>query len=257
MYENLVISFEFYWPLRSCESEVVTYAPASYVIREAIPLSACVSWFTYSINQAIFHTVCTLLLYHPYLLFTAIADQNSRVITSAATQIFLHPWLYVYQTVCSGVLRLHLFLLCSIPCARPGGWETNSSKGNAQDYGYERLSFLVRISFAQKFNIKHLQHSGRTLWWRVLTMLNIAAYGLVSYLILCCRLSWSLLYLFIITIVSAIAVAFAALTAFFSVNSNMFIFFLILTLYGCTIINLAFVLSTFLNNPNVGTSSSF
>ena len=60
-----------------------------------------------------------------------------------------------------------------------------------------------------------------------------------------------LVYAAIIIVISAFAVAVAALTNFFSPLSNMFLFFILLVLYGLSIINLAFVLTPFFNNPKV------
>ncbi|XP_064604121.1 cholesterol transporter ABCA5-like [Liolophura sinensis] len=64
-------------------------------------------------------------------------------------------------------------------------------------------------------------------------------------------LSWSLIYTVIILLVTLVVVAIAALSKFFA-HSNMFIFFLMLFLYGLTIINFSFMITPFFNKALSG-----
>ncbi|OWF36066.1 ATP-binding cassette sub-family A member 5 [Mizuhopecten yessoensis] len=59
-------------------------------------------------------------------------------------------------------------------------------------------------------------------------------------------LSWGLVYLFVIALSTAVITVLMVATSFFA-NSNAFIFFLILLLYGISIITFAYVLTTFFN----------
>ena len=60
----------------------------------------------------------------------------------------------------------------------------------------------------------------------------------------CFRLSWSLVYFVIILVVTSIVTVIAAVSKFFQ-DSNMFLLWLMLMLYGLSIIALAFLLTPF------------
>lgn len=64
-------------------------------------------------------------------------------------------------------------------------------------------------------------------------------------------LSWTLLYAALVLLISSIATVLAVVTDFFRPPSNVFIFFLMLLFYGLSIINLAFVITPFFDNPKV------
>ncbi|KAJ8299359.1 hypothetical protein KUTeg_023419 [Tegillarca granosa] len=63
------------------------------------------------------------------------------------------------------------------------------------------------------------------------------------------KLSWGLVYTVLIIIVTAVVVVIARLASFFGGGSNLFLLFMILFGYGLSIVALAFVISTFFNNP--------
>lgn len=60
------------------------------------------------------------------------------------------------------------------------------------------------------------------------------------------RLTWGLVYLVFIAVVTVVTVFLASVSGFFT-NSNTFLFFLILLFYGLSIISLAFVITPFFN----------
>lgn len=73
-----------------------------------------------------------------------------------------------------------------------------------------------------------------------------------------CRLSWGLVYLIFISIVTVVTVILAYASGFF-INSNVFLFFLILMFYGLSIISFACLLTPFFNKAQTagGVASLF
>lgn len=60
-----------------------------------------------------------------------------------------------------------------------------------------------------------------------------------------------LIYTVMVLLITALAVVMAYATNFFSDKTDMLVFFIILTLYGLSVINFSFLVSPFFNNPKV------
>ncbi len=79
---------------------------------------------------------------------------------------------------------------------------------------------------------------------------NTRNFKTIVFVVLCFRLSWFIIYAGTILLVTIIVTILARLIGLFQ-NSNMFLFFMMLFLYGLSIINLAFMLTPFFNKTQV------